>query len=679
MFDVKFRGGRVALLVVAVVASVAGPCALAGAAETSSVAALVFTDPTRILDTATGIGVTPHRTQPGETVHLAVVEADVDGRPTGVPAVAVAVMLQLTARDADGPGFVTAWSCQGEPPATSVLNVAPDSPRANLAVVDLDGNGDLCLFSSAAVDLTADVVAWIPAGAAFDASAPRRAYDSRSDGPLVAGRPRPVALAGFVPVAGGAGAAVISVTGVAGGEDGLLAVHSCRSEAGSSSLPLVKAEAVAATLIVPVDDGSICLTASVKTDVVVDVAAWYPKAAGVGSLTARRLLDRPTRGSAPVGERVGGFEAPGGATAALFTVTSHDAAGVGLVSLHPCDQPFRAIGAAPLTVKAGVATFVVPVTAAGVCLTGTIDSALTVDVRATLGSADSGAAPYVTPAGVALPSGRSNRTRPFKVSVTVGEETLDAAAWPGRYPQQEFGYLGSDQLPAAVGRLRVGDSSGRAIGVCSATVVGPNLVLTAAHCVVADDGQQYGVWEFRPGQFGPTNPTGAWSTSRAYVDPGYRPGSPTFDYALLRFDEVRLGHTIGDTVGWFPVGLGKAALGGPTVALGYPIEGFFAGGCTSGACYPWYCAAPPSNVASSGPLGGRSVGIGCVAAGGMSGGGVFALVDDQWLVVSLVSVGPRFDAAGLPCNGNNCYYGHNVTGPEFSAGFFDRLWDQARA
>ena len=124
-------------------------------------------------------------------------------------------------------------------------------------------------------------------------------------------------------------------------------------------------------------------------------------------------------------------------------------------------------------------------------------------------------------------------------------------------------------------------------------------------------------------------------------------------------------------------GLGKAALGLSTVLLGYPVEGFFAGGCSGGNCYPWYCAGPPADAVSVTRQGVRSVGFGCVTAGGMSGGAVFAQVAGRWAVVSLVSVGPRFDSGGRPCSASPCFYGHNVIGPEFTAGFFDQLWEQA--
>ena len=126
----------------------ASPAADTGAADVGEAAlaaagtGLVFTGPTRLSDSAAGVGTVGRRVEAEEIVRLAVVEADVWGRPTGVPAVAMAVVLEVTATEPAGPGFVRAWSCRGAAPATSVLNVAPGSPRAMASVVRFDGPGN---------------------------------------------------------------------------------------------------------------------------------------------------------------------------------------------------------------------------------------------------------------------------------------------------------------------------------------------------------------------------------------------------------------------------------------------------------------------------------------------------------------------------------------------------------
>lgn len=117
-------------------------------------------DPVRVLDTRIGLWSTgPARN--GETMRLRVA-----GRG-GVPNEAAAAMLTLTVTDAGGFGFVTAWSCDGAAPDTSVLNFWPGAARANSALMTLSvSTGEICLraFSSngTPVSLIADAVGWVP-------------------------------------------------------------------------------------------------------------------------------------------------------------------------------------------------------------------------------------------------------------------------------------------------------------------------------------------------------------------------------------------------------------------------------------------------------------------------------------------------------------------------------------
>jgi hypothetical protein len=75
----------------------------------------------------------------------------------GVPANAKSVSVNITAAGADGSGFVTAYPC-GPLPNVSNLNFSSTTPAiANGALVPLSADGELCLYTSAAVHLIVDI------------------------------------------------------------------------------------------------------------------------------------------------------------------------------------------------------------------------------------------------------------------------------------------------------------------------------------------------------------------------------------------------------------------------------------------------------------------------------------------------------------------------------------------
>jgi hypothetical protein len=74
----------------------------------------------------------------------------------GVPSTAKAVSLNLTAAEAGGYGFLTAYPC-GTLPDTSNVNILPSRVTANGAMVKLSGGGDLCVYSSGSAHVIVDI------------------------------------------------------------------------------------------------------------------------------------------------------------------------------------------------------------------------------------------------------------------------------------------------------------------------------------------------------------------------------------------------------------------------------------------------------------------------------------------------------------------------------------------
>ena len=107
--------------------------------------------PDRLVDTrpATAVGGRPVRLAAGETRRLAVGGA-------GPQSPGRAVVLNVTAVDPTGPGFVTVWPCGAARPTASNLNLTPGVVAANLVVAAIDTTGEVCFYATTPVDLVVD-------------------------------------------------------------------------------------------------------------------------------------------------------------------------------------------------------------------------------------------------------------------------------------------------------------------------------------------------------------------------------------------------------------------------------------------------------------------------------------------------------------------------------------------
>lgn len=140
--------------------------------------------PTRVLDTRTGLGAPTEMLAPGKVIRLAV--------PAAAAAGAASVVLNLTATGAGNGGWVKAWPCDEQVPATSVLNFARARTVAN-AVISKLGSGGVCLLTSTPVHLIADLTGWFVGGQDFNGSLPNRILDTHVEH-ATRGRPRAAAV-----------------------------------------------------------------------------------------------------------------------------------------------------------------------------------------------------------------------------------------------------------------------------------------------------------------------------------------------------------------------------------------------------------------------------------------------------------------------------------------------------
>ncbi len=176
--------------------------------------------PTRELDTRTGTGVPAGKLGAG-----AAITVKVTGLAGGViPPEAKAVALNLTATEASGPGFVTAWPTGQTRPPTSSLNLSgAGETAANAVVVPVGLAGQVNLYTLQGTHLIADVTGYFTAaGATTDGrftapAAPTRLLDTRTGlggkaTPFQDGQQFDLAVAGVAPVPAGATAVALTVT-----------------------------------------------------------------------------------------------------------------------------------------------------------------------------------------------------------------------------------------------------------------------------------------------------------------------------------------------------------------------------------------------------------------------------------------------------------------------------------
>ena len=115
--------------------------------------------------------------QTGERVAAGSVTV-IDLADAGVPLDAEGVIVNLTATDTVGAGYVTAYPCAAGRPTASNLNVSGAGVVANAAIISADRNHEICVFSLSSTHLIVDVMGEV--GGSFQGRQPVRALDTRN-------------------------------------------------------------------------------------------------------------------------------------------------------------------------------------------------------------------------------------------------------------------------------------------------------------------------------------------------------------------------------------------------------------------------------------------------------------------------------------------------------------------
>jgi hypothetical protein len=298
-----------------------------------------------------------------------ITEVPVLGR-AGVPTASGAVAINVTVTEPTASGYVTAFSCGQPVPTASNLNFAPGQTIANFVVAKPGANGSVCLYTSAATHLLADLTGYYPATSRFKPLNPQRLLDSRPSSPRTVdgigsgigirsvGSITSFPVVGRVGLSGGLTAVALNVTVTSPQQDGYLSVFPCgQNVPNTSSLNFGTGQTVANAVVSNVGaDGNVCVYTNVATHLIIDINAAYPVDSYFIPYGPVRILEsrpgatptvdrlqsgigiRPA-GSitrVPVAGRVG-IRPNGGALALNVTVT--EPTSTGFITVYPCGQP----------------------------------------------------------------------------------------------------------------------------------------------------------------------------------------------------------------------------------------------------------------------------------------------------------------------------------------------------
>ena len=116
-----------------------------------------FMQPTRVLETRTGLTTADHQFEAGGLRPAdSVLELQIGGR-VGVPVSIRAAILNITVTEPAAAGFLTVFPCGGTRPIASTLNYGRGTTIANLAVATTTTDGKVCIYTQTATHLVVDL------------------------------------------------------------------------------------------------------------------------------------------------------------------------------------------------------------------------------------------------------------------------------------------------------------------------------------------------------------------------------------------------------------------------------------------------------------------------------------------------------------------------------------------
>jgi trimeric autotransporter adhesin len=291
-------------------------------------------------------------------------ELTVAGRG-GVATNAATAVLNVTATEAAGPGFLTVYPCGSPQPTASSLNYTTGSTVPNAVITKIGASGAVCIFTQLNTHLVVDVNGYFPTGTSLQSINPARVLDTRPGGSTLDGLEqgeglRPEGSVTTVQISGRVGlpidpsAAVLNVTVTEPVAPGYVTVFPCGTAPPTASNINVVAGATVADLVVAKIGvgGAVCIFSQSATHLVVDIDGFFPHDAPYTALDPARLLDTRTGSSTIDGQFVGAGILPlgtvttlqvtgrggvlAGASSVVLNVTVTEPVAAGFVTVYPC-------------------------------------------------------------------------------------------------------------------------------------------------------------------------------------------------------------------------------------------------------------------------------------------------------------------------------------------------------
>jgi hypothetical protein len=220
-------------------------------------------NPTRLVDTRTGIGGTTRKLNAGETFRL------------NLGTFATASALTVTVTEPERTGYVTVYPCGSAQPNASNLNFTRNSSVANLVLAKAGPDGYACIFVSDPTHLLVDLSGTFPADSTYSPVAPTRILDTRTgigvqSGKLVAGQ--------TVRIGVGSGlATALTVTATDADADGYITVYPCDTPLPNvSNLNYGPGDPTANLVLAPMVGRVTCLFTSAATHLIADQSGSHP-------------------------------------------------------------------------------------------------------------------------------------------------------------------------------------------------------------------------------------------------------------------------------------------------------------------------------------------------------------------------------------------------------------------